>query len=86
MLIPVRRIVMFTLVWVASLLVVATIARAQAYPINPLPEPRVVFGPDFGLRIEGEQNGVPVGLLVVKINGKWVEAKIGSVNGPHLLR
>jgi hypothetical protein len=78
MLMPVRRIVVLALVWVASLLVVATIARAQWYGINDLPEPRVVFGPDFGFRIEGEQNGVPVGPLVVKINDKWVEARIHS--------
>jgi hypothetical protein len=86
MLMPVRRILALALVWVASLLVVATIARAQVYPINPLPEPRVVFGPDFGIRIEGEQNGVPVGTVVVKINGKWVEARIGSLPAPKLLR
>jgi hypothetical protein len=86
MLMPVRRIVAFAILWVASLLVVATIARAQVYRMNPLPEPKVVFGPDFGFRIEAEQNGVPVGPLVVNINGKWVEARIGSVKGPNLLR
>lgn len=86
MVMPVRRIVAFAILWVVSLLVVATMARAQVYSINPLPEPKVVFGPDFGLRIEGEQNGVPVGPLVVKINGKWVEARVGSINGTNLLR
>ena len=86
MLMPVRRIAVFALLWVASLLVVVTIARAQVYPINPLPQPKVIFGPDFGIRIEGEQNGVPVGPLVVKINGKWVEARIGSVNSTKLVR
>lgn len=86
MLMPVRRIVVLALAWVASLLVVATIARAQSYPINPLPEAKVLFGPDFGIRIEGEQNGVPVGPLVVKINGRWVEARIGSVNSTNLVR
>ena len=86
MLMPVRRIVALALVWVASLLAAATIARAQVYPINPLPEPKVVFGPDFGIRIEGEQNGVPVGPVVVKINGNWVEARIGSLPAAKLLR
>ena len=86
MLMPVRRIVLFTFLWIASLFVVATIARAQVYRLNPLPEPKVVSGPDIGIRIEAEQNGVPVGPLVIKINGEWVEARIGSVNGKHLLR
>ena len=54
--------------------------------MNPLPEPRVVSGPDFGVRIEAEQNGVPVGPLVVRINGKWVEARIGKVDGRGLVR
>ena len=86
MLMPVRRIAVLAVVWVASLLAVAAIARAQVYPINPLPEPKVMFGPDVGIRIEGEQNGVPVGPLVVKINGRWVEARIGSVNSTKFLR
>jgi hypothetical protein len=80
------RIVALAVMWIASLLVVASISQAQVYRINPLPEPKVLFGPDFGMRIEGEQNGVPIGPLVVKIDGKWVEARIGSVNGPKLLR
>ena len=86
MLMPGRRIAVFVLLWVASLFVVATLARAQVYRINPLAEPRVVSGPDLGFRIEGEQNGVAVGPLVVKINGKWVEARIGLADGPNLLR
>jgi hypothetical protein len=86
MLMPVRRIVVLALVWVVSLLVVATMARAQVYRMNPVPEPKVVFGPDFGFRIEAEQNGVPVGLLVVNINGKWVEVRIGSNNPTKLVR
>ena len=82
----IRRIVALAVVWVASLLLVVTMAKAQSHRINPLPEPRVVSGPDVGFRIEGEQNGVPVGLLVVKINGKWVDARIGSAKGPNLVR
>jgi hypothetical protein len=86
MTISVRRMVALAVLWVASLLVVATITQAQVYQINPLPEPKLVLGPDFGFRIEGEQNGVPVGPLVVKVNGKWVEARIGSVKGTNLVR
>jgi hypothetical protein len=83
----IRRTAVLAVLWVASLLAVAAIARAQAYRSNPLPEPKVVFGPDFGIRIEAEQNGVPVGPLVVKINGKWVEVRIGAASdGPNLLR
>ena len=83
---PIRRTFVFAILWVASLLVVATITYAQVYRLNPLPEPTVVAGPDLGFRIEAEQNGVPVGPLVVKINGKWVEARIGSLNSSKLVR
>jgi len=30
------------------------------------------------IRVEGEQNGVPVGVPVVRINCQWVEVKFGS--------
>jgi hypothetical protein len=68
------------ILWAASLFVVGTIVRAQDYRTNPLPEPRVISGADFGIRVEGERKGVPIGPLVVRINGQWVEAHIGSVN------
>jgi hypothetical protein len=81
----IRRIAAVAVLWVASLFLVGTIAKGQSHSIYPVP-PTVVSGPDFGFRIEGEQNGVPVGLLVVKIDGKWVQARIGSTKGPNLVR
>jgi len=35
-------------------------------------------GPDYGFRIEGEQNGMLIGLPVVRVDGRWVDVKIGS--------
>ena len=82
-----RTIFTIAVLWVLSLFAVGTIVKAQAYRINPLPEPKVVSGPDFGIRIDGERNGKPVGLLVVRVDGKWLEAQLGSVNrGTELLR
>ena len=66
--------------WILSLLVVASIVQAQSYRVNPVP-PRVVSGVDFGFRIEGEQNGMPVGVPVVRINGEWMAVKLGSASG-----
>jgi hypothetical protein len=83
---PIRRIIAFAVIWVVSLFAVAELVRAQSHRINPLPEPRVVSGADVGFRIEGEQNGAPVGVLVVKINGEWVDVKFGTTKGPNLLR
>jgi hypothetical protein len=75
-----RSTLSLALVWVLSLFVVAAVVKAQVFEIRPLPEPTIVSGADFGLRIEGDQNGTPVGTLVVRVNGQWIEARIGSVN------
>jgi hypothetical protein len=66
---------------ILSLVAVAMVVRAQAqfHHVEPV-TPRVIAGPEFGFRIEGEQNGVAVGVPVVRIDGKWVPARIGSVD------
>ena len=75
----IRTIVVLACLWVFSLIAVRTMS-AQSYATNPLPEPKILSGSDFGVRIDGEQNGRPVGLLVVKINDKWVEVQLGTAN------
>ena len=79
-----RAIAIVAVLWVLSLLVMKSIVSAQAYAINPI-TPRVLAGPDYGFRIEGEQNGVLIGLPVVRVDGRWVEVKIGS-SRPQPLR
>jgi hypothetical protein len=78
---PFRTILAVAILWAASLFAVGSIVRAQDYLVNPLPEPRILSGPDFGIRIEGERKGTPVGRLVVRIDNKWVEAEVGVVSG-----
>jgi hypothetical protein len=65
---------------VALLLVVATTAwvTAQALAVSPVP-PKVMTGPDVGFRVEGLRGNTPVGKVVVRVNGEWVEADIASV-------
>ena len=75
-----RSIGFVAALWILSLLVVGSMVRAQSYRVNPVP-PRVISGADFGFRIEGEQNGVPVGVPVVRINGEWMAVKVGSASG-----
>ena len=60
---------------------VASFVEAQSYRIIPLPEPKIVSGADFGIRVEGDQNGTAVGPLVVRVNGKWIDAREGHVQG-----
>ena len=35
--------------------------------------PTVVSGNDVGFRIERTQNGIPVGKIVVRVDGRWVD-------------
>ena len=57
----------FAILWVLSLFVVASAVKAQVFEMpRPLPEPRIVSGPDFGFRIEADQSGTPIGKLVVR--------------------
>ena len=40
--------------------------------------PEVIFGNDFGFRMETTQNGIAVGKLVVRVNGRWIDAQLGG--------
>jgi hypothetical protein len=66
-------------VWLISLV---TVGKAQA-PFWVLPEPKVLFGDDVGFRVEGVRGKVPTGVIVIKVNGNWVEAQVG---GPKPIR
>ena len=43
--------------------------------------PIVISGSDLGFRIESKEGNVPVGKLVVRINGVWVDAQVGTSGG-----
>ena len=77
-----RMIFSFAILWVLSLLVVGSVVRAQVFEMpRILPEPRVLSGPDFGFRIEADQNGTALGKLVVRVDGKWIEARVAALPG-----
>jgi hypothetical protein len=40
--------------------------------------PTVISGSDLGFRIESNRDDVPVGKLVVRINGRWLDAQVGT--------
>jgi hypothetical protein len=67
------------ILWALSLVAVCVISlSAQAQRVRPefnLPTegPTVVFGNDVGFRIERTQDGIPVGRVVVRVNGSWVD-------------
>ena len=53
--------------------------------VEPVANPVVVSGNDVGFRIEGQQGHTPVGKIVVRIKGQWVEAALGPVGKPPLI-
>ena len=58
-----------------SLLAAGVWAHAQA-PIVPPPQSQtltVISGSDLGFRIDGRKGTTPIGTLVVRVNGQWVE-------------
>jgi hypothetical protein len=49
-------------------------AFAQSRQQTPVREPFVLSGNDIGFRVEARSGTTPVGRLVVRIGGEWVEA------------
>ena len=55
---------------------------SQAVQAQKVP-PTVLSGADIGFRAEGHKGGVPVGTLVVRVDGKWVDAQFST--GPKFI-
>ena len=45
---------------------------------RPLPESVVLSGSDFGFRVQGIYGDAPMGEIVIRVNGAWVEVQLGS--------
>jgi len=72
------------LVWVVVIVLIAFAAAwsyAQSLQVTPV-TPTVLSGADFGFRVEGNRAGTPIGTLVIKMNGQWVEAEVGGDGRP----
>lgn len=63
-------------IWVLSLIAVGSISsvaqvRSRGFD-PPLQLPTILSGNDVGFRVDRTQDGIPVGTLVVRIDGVWV--------------
>jgi hypothetical protein len=64
-----RARICLMVLWLASLVAVRVWAQTQQ------PDQKVISGSDFGFRVERvDRTGNPLGRLVVRVNGQWVEA------------
>jgi hypothetical protein len=68
----VRQRISVAVLWAASIVAVGAWTRAQT-PAPSGPAPTVVSGNDLGFRIDSRKGNTPVGTLVIRVNGKWVE-------------
>ena len=69
-----RRPLVLILAWVLSL-VGAGVAGAALTQRGD--DPKVISGSDFGFLVERiGRNDAPIGRLVVRVNGKWVDPEI----------
>ena len=69
--------------WALSLVVVGAVSsgaqttRRPGAGLGDVPivtaAPTVVFGDDVGFRIERTVEGLPVGKVVIRLNGRWVD-------------
>lgn len=79
-----RSLVALVVLWALSIVAAATISMAQAPETVPSIAPIVVSGDDVGFRIEGHRGQTPVGKIVVRIDGQWVEAALSQLGKPMI--
>ena len=73
-----RSRIVLAVLWIASLVGVRTWAQSEPRVISKS-EPRVIAGSDIGFRVERvDARGTPMGSLVVRMDGKWVEVGFAS--------
>jgi hypothetical protein len=82
---PASRYLLLAFVGVLALLITTTWTRAQTQRWTPLTEPVVVSGTAMGFRIEWMHGRTPVGAIVVRIDGQWIEARVGSPSDRQLI-
>jgi hypothetical protein len=61
----------------------STDAQAPVPPPAQSQAPTVISGGDIGFRVDAQKGNTPVGRLVVRINGQWIEPAFAT--GPQRL-
>ena len=69
-----HRMLLLAGLWLSSL-GLAGYAASQREVVSPNAEGVILTGENLGFRMEGRQGNALTGTLVVKIDGKWVEAR-----------
>lgn len=71
------------LLWLASLVFVALLASTFTRAQTPQGDARILSGSDIGFRVDAtDRSGNPTGTFMVRINGKWFEARTAPALRP----
>jgi hypothetical protein len=69
--------------WLSSLVLVAVFASALTFAQTSRTEPQILSGGDIGVRIDGTDPwGAPIGTVVVRLYGQWVELSSHPIPRP----
>ncbi len=68
---PVFRYLLTACVLSVALLAAAAWGYAQGHVATQSVDPVVLSGADFGFRMTGRKGDMPIGELVVRVDGKW---------------
>jgi hypothetical protein len=66
---------------IALIAVTSVWAAAQSIGSQKVDPPIILSGSDVGFRVEAWRGSTPIGQLLVRIDGKWVEADFAG--GPR---
>jgi hypothetical protein len=76
------------IMWVVSLVVTGVLSASGQPDFRtrqlPMPDtmitqlPTIISGAELGFRIERMENNTPIGRLVVRIDGRWVDTRTAS--------
>lgn len=69
---------------VALLVTLGVLVSAQLLQDRPVQPPIVLSGSDVGFRVEGQRGDAVTGTLVVRVDGKWIDAQLTG-RGPMKL-
>jgi hypothetical protein len=67
-----KRAVSILAAWLFSFIAITAIAHSRQTPNG---KPLVIAGNDIGFRVDRYDGGRPVGVIVVRVDGRWVEPK-----------
>ena len=76
-----KRAVIILAAWLFSLIAITVIAQSR--PVTPDEKRLVISGNDIGFRVDRYEGRRPVGVIVVRVDGQWIEPK--SVPQPRPL-